>query len=173
MIYNNLTIHTVSEVREMCIDNPGYRALFLVKNTEIQDSVFGFAIDNFSGVDKVISTNKTITTSEETDKYMIDEIKFTNGSSIVIMIPRDCTKAKRVNAILYDDDIDDEMLEAVYKPMIADYKKPYVPPTAEIVEFAADADILTGSVENFSSYIDPNPGDWDDPIFDDDDEIDW
>ena len=172
MIYNELTIQAVTEVREMCLNNPNYRALFLAKNAEIQDSVFGFAIDNFSGVEKVISTNKSITTSEKTDKYMVDEICFTNGSSIVIMIPRENIKAKRVNAILYDD-IDKEILDSVYKPMIVDYKKPYIPPTAEIVELAADADILTGSVENFSSYIDPNPGDWDDPIFDDDDEIDW
>lgn len=34
-------------------------------------------------------------------------------------------------------------------------------------------DILTGSVENFSSYIDGGNDDWDDPIIDPDDEIDW
>lgn len=173
MIYKELTVQTSSEIREMCIDNPGYRVLILVASYVIQDSLLSFLIDKFNGVEKVISTNKSITTSAKTDVHIIDEIIFTNGSSIAITIPRDCTKAKRVNAILYDDDIDDEMLEAIYKPMLADYKKPYVPPTAEIVELAADVNILTGSVENFSSYIDPNPGDWDDPIFDDDDEIDW
>lgn len=34
-------------------------------------------------------------------------------------------------------------------------------------------DILTGSVENFSSYIDGGNDDWDDPIIDLDEDIDW
>ena len=173
MIYKELTVQTSSEIREMCIDNPGYRVLILVASYVIQDSLLSFLIDKFNGVEKVISTNKSITTSAKTDVHIIDEIIFTNGSSIAITIPRDGVKAKRVNAILYDDGINKEVLETVYKPMLADYKRKYVPPKSEIVELGAKSDVLTGSVENFSSYIDPNPGDWGDPIFDDDDEIDW
>lgn len=34
-------------------------------------------------------------------------------------------------------------------------------------------DILTGSVENFSSYINGGNDDWDNPIIDSDEPIDW
>ncbi len=36
-------------------------------------------------------------------------------------------------------------------------------------------DVILGSPENFSSYVDPNPGSWDDPTIDPDDgsEIGW
>lgn len=50
-------------------------------------------------------------------------------------------------------------------------KKNYVPPTLEIKRFSC-GDVLAGSPENFSGYIDPDPGDWGDPIINDG-EIDW
>lgn len=51
--------------------------------------------------------------------------------------------------------------------------KKYIAPSLDVVKIDLKQDILTGSVENFSSYID-GPGNWgDDPIIDPDDEIDW
>ena len=53
------------------------------------------------------------------------------------------------------------------------YMKKYIAPSLDVVKIDLKQDILTGSVENFSSYID-GPGNWgDDPIIDPDDEIDW
>ena len=52
-------------------------------------------------------------------------------------------------------------------------RRMYVTPEMEVT-YVQMADAILSSVENFSSYVDPNPGDWgDDPIFDDDDEIIW
>lgn len=57
--------------------------------------------------------------------------------------------------------------------MLCENKRMYVTPEMEVT-YVQMADAILSSVENFSSYIDPNPGDWgDDPIFDDDDEIVW
>lgn len=52
-------------------------------------------------------------------------------------------------------------------------KKQYTPPDLEVVNIHFKNDILTGSVENFSSYIDGGNDDWDDPIIDPDEPIDW
>ena len=50
----------------------------------------------------------------------------------------------------------------------------YVKPDLEIVQFSPK-DVICTSVENFSSYVDPNPGDWGDIEFPDDPDewIDW
>ena len=58
--------------------------------------------------------------------------------------------------------------------VFGDERKPYVSPELEKVEVKISDDILSSSVENFSSYIDPDPGDWgDNPIIDPDDDIIW
>lgn len=51
-------------------------------------------------------------------------------------------------------------------------RKPYKRPEIQ-VKAVDKVDVLCGSVENFSSYIDPNSGDWGDPIIDPDDDIEW
>lgn len=54
-----------------------------------------------------------------------------------------------------------------------DTMKKYISPSLDIVQIHLTKDILSGSVEEFNSYID-GPGDWgDDPIIDPDDDIIW
>lgn len=51
--------------------------------------------------------------------------------------------------------------------------KKYISPSLDMVQIHLTKDILSGSVEEFNSYID-GPGDWgDDPIIDPDDDIIW
>lgn len=51
--------------------------------------------------------------------------------------------------------------------------KKYTSPLLDVVQIHLTKDILSGSVEEFNSYID-GPGDWgDDPIIDPDDDIIW
>lgn len=51
-------------------------------------------------------------------------------------------------------------------------KKKYISPDFNKVNVNLSNVILSSDVENFSSHI-AEPGDWGDPIFDPDDEIDW
>ncbi|MBR1731748.1 MAG: hypothetical protein IJ725_04895 [Ruminococcus sp.] len=51
--------------------------------------------------------------------------------------------------------------------------KLYISPEFEILMVEMIEDIIMASPENYSSYVDPNPGDWGDPIIDPDDDIEW
>lgn len=51
-------------------------------------------------------------------------------------------------------------------------KKKYTSPVFRKQTVKLSNTILSSDVENFSSHI-AEPGDWGDPIFDPDDEIDW
>lgn len=53
-----------------------------------------------------------------------------------------------------------------------DERKPYVSPEFKKVDIKISDDVLSSSVENFSSYI-AGGDDWDDPIIDPDDDIVW
>ena len=53
-----------------------------------------------------------------------------------------------------------------------DERKPYVSPEFKKVDIKISDDVLSSSVENFSSYI-AGGDDWDDPIIDPDDDIIW
>ena len=53
--------------------------------------------------------------------------------------------------------------------------KKYLIPIINRIELSS-LDIITTSdsgPENYNSYVDPNPGNWDDPIIDPDEPIDW
>ena len=52
-------------------------------------------------------------------------------------------------------------------------KKPYTPPEIKKEKLSIKNTVLASSVENFSSYIDSGNDDWDDPIIDPDEPIDW
>lgn len=51
-------------------------------------------------------------------------------------------------------------------------KKKYIPPTCGITHIVVSDTLFSSGVEEFSSYIDDG-GDWNDPIFDPDDDIIW
>lgn len=51
--------------------------------------------------------------------------------------------------------------------------KGYESPEIHVEELVKADVILSSDVEHFSSYVDPNPGDWGDPIIDPDDDIIW
>ena len=54
-----------------------------------------------------------------------------------------------------------------------DTMKKYISPSLDIVQIHLTKDILSGSVEEFNSYVD-GTGDWgDDPVIDPDDDIIW
>ena len=52
-------------------------------------------------------------------------------------------------------------------------KREYISPKFERVNVKIYDDVLGASIEWYKEYIDPEPGDWDDPIIDPDDEIEW
>jgi hypothetical protein len=51
-------------------------------------------------------------------------------------------------------------------------KKEYCSPEFLFFKVELD-DIIMGSVEKYSEYVDPTPGNWDDPIIPDDPGIIW
>lgn len=52
-------------------------------------------------------------------------------------------------------------------------KKEYISPRFDYLEVTFTSDALSGSVENYSSYVSPEPGDWTDPIIESGDDIKW
>lgn len=51
-------------------------------------------------------------------------------------------------------------------------KKEYSSPEFHFLTVELSGALLS-SPENFNSYVDPNPGDWNNPIIDPDDDIQW
>lgn len=51
-------------------------------------------------------------------------------------------------------------------------KKEYSSPEFHFLTVELSGALLS-SPENYSSYVDPDPGDWGDPIIDPDDDIQW
>lgn len=111
-----LNSQSFANVLTRCYENPRYRAavVFAVRNSFklFVDEIRGrYATQAIPGVEKTVKLHQNSL-----------RIQYENGSVIEVFVINPSSRGKRYNEIIYDEDVDTELLRQILQPMLIPYK---------------------------------------------------